>query len=428
MPIPILMPALSPTMTEGNLARWLKKEGEEVHAGEVLAEIETDKATMEFEAVDEGRLGKILVPEGTQGVKVNDPIALLLEAGEDASALAEARPAEKPQAPPREKPQEPQARETAAKAPSSALPEKETRRAGARLFASPLARRMAAEAGFDLAAISGSGPEGRIVKADVEAALSARGEAQPQKEAAPPASSLARARVAALAGNLPYKEKPLTQMRRIIARRLLESKQTIPHFYLSVDCEIDELLKIRASLNAKSEAYRLTVNDFVIRAAALALREVPEANASWSEEAILLWQSVDIAVAVALDEGLITPIVKAADTKGLLSIAREMRDLSTRAREGKLRLEEFQGGTFSISNLGMFAVREFAAVINPPQGAILAVGAGEKRPVVKEGALAVASVMTATLSCDHRVVDGVIAARFLAAFKRLIEDPLTMLL
>jgi pyruvate dehydrogenase E2 component (dihydrolipoyllysine-residue acetyltransferase) len=433
MTIPILMPALSPTMTEGNLARWVKKEGEEVRAGDVIAEIETDKATMEVEAVDEGRLGKILVPEGSQGVKVNDPIALLLEAGEDASALA-AAPAKPEAAPPAAKAPE----RAPVAAPRPEVPPREAppreappERAEARLFASPLARRMAQEAGLDLAEISGTGPGGRIVKADIEAALSARrapAEAAPAREAPVPPPSLSKARVVALAGNLPYRERPLTQMRRIIAQRLSLSKRTVPHFYLSVDCEIDELLKIRARLNARSEADKLTLNDFVIRAAALALRQVPEANASWSEEAILLWGSVDIAVAVALEEGLIAPIVKGAERKGLLAIAREMRDLVARAREGKLKLEEFQGGTFSLSNLGMYGVKEFAAVINPPHGAILAVGAGEKRPVVKEGALAVATVMTATLSCDHRVVDGATGARFLAAFKKLVEDPLTMLL
>ncbi len=437
MPIEILMPALSPTMTEGNLARWVKKEGEEVHAGDVIAEIETDKATMEVEAVDEGRLGRILVPEGSQGIKVNDPIALLFEAGEDESALAAAPREPEAAAPPAQKaPERPPAAEVPeppSAAPSAREPPHEPRgpeRAAERLFASPLARRMAEEAGLDLAQISGTGPGGRIVKSDIEAALSAP---PAPKEALPraaptPAPILSKERVLALAGNPPYREWPMTQMRRIIAQRLSESKRGIPHFYLTVDCEIDELLRIRAALNAKPEAHPLTVNDFVIRAAALALRRVPEANASWSEEAILFWDSVDIAVAVALDDGLITPIVKGADGKGLLAIAREMRDLVSRAREGKLKLEEFQGGTFSVSNLGMYGVKEFAAVINPPHGAILAVGAGEKRPVVKEGALAVATVMTATLSCDHRVVDGATAARFLAAFKKLVEDPLTMLL
>src|SRR6516162_4589478 len=428
MPIEILMPALSPTMTEGNLAKWLKKEGDEVHSGDVLAEIETDKATMEVEAVDDGKIGKILVPEGAQGIKVNAPIALLLGEDEDASTLekfAEAVPLPTPVAPPFQESVQ----------PAPAVPARE--RGNRRIFASPLARRMAQQAGLDLAAIRGSGPQGRIVKSDIEAALStdraapAPAPVQPaaMPQLAPPvAPVLSKERVAGLAGNPPYTERPLSAMRRVIARRLTESKQTVPHFYLTIDCEIDALLKIRAELNAKSDAYRISVNDFVIRAAALALRRVPAANASWSDDAILLWDTVDIAVAVALDDGLITPIVKMADRKGLAAIANETKDLVARARAGKLKLEEFQGGTFSISNLGMYGVREFAAVINPPHGGILAVGAGEQRPVVKNGALTVATVMSCTLSCDHRAVDGAVGAQFLAAFKKLVEDPLTMLL
>jgi pyruvate dehydrogenase E2 component (dihydrolipoamide acetyltransferase) len=295
---------------------------------------------------------------------------------------------------------------------------------------------MAQQAGLDLAAITGSGPQGRIVKADIEAALSVerptptppRPTSQPQPTTLATLPSLSKERVLALAGNPPHTERPLTAMRRVIARRLTESKQTVPHFYLTVDCEIDELLKFRAELNGKSDAYRISVNDFVIRAAALALRQVPAANASWSDEAILLWDTVDIAVAVALEDGLITPIVKNADRKGLATIANETKDLAARARAGKLKLEEFQGGTFSISNLGMFGVRDFAAVINPPHGGILAVGTGEQRAIVKNGALSIATVMSCTLSCDHRAVDGAVGAQFLAAFKKLVEDPLTMLL
>jgi pyruvate dehydrogenase E2 component (dihydrolipoamide acetyltransferase) len=434
MPIEILMPALSPTMTEGTVAKWLKKEGDEVHSGDVLAEIETDKATMEFEAVDDGRLGKILVPEGAQGVKVNQPIAVLLAEGEDAAAIEKAPEAPSKPAAPAPQPAAAQPGPLAQVAPRRAIG------GNGRIFASPLARRMAQQAGLDLAVINGSGPQGRIIKADIEAALSA---AQTQPIAAPsrpsappplptaapiPSPALSKEKVAALAGNLPYREVPLTAMRRVIARRLTESKQTIPHFYLTVDCEIDELLRFRSELNAKSDAYRISVNDFVIRAAALALRQVPAANASWSDEAILRWETVDIAVAVALEDGLITPIVKNADRKGLATIANEAKDLAARARAGKLKLEEFQGGTFSISNLGMFGVRDFAAVINPPHGGILAVGAGEQRPVVKNGALAIATVMSCTLACDHRVVDGAVGAQFLAAFKKLVEDPLTMLL
>jgi len=432
MPIEILMPALSPTMTEGNLTKWLKKEGDEVHSGDVLAEIETDKATMEFEAVDDGRLGKILVPEGAQGIKVNQPIAVLLGEGEDAATIDKA-----PAAPTNFLAVAPQ---PATIQPPQAQPVLPREKSGnGRIFASPLARRMAQQAGLDLTAISGSGPQGRIVRADIEAALSspravpavapAQPAAPPQVPAAStPSPVLSKEKVAALAGNPPYTEVPLTAMRRVIARRLTESKQTIPHFYLTVDCEMDELMKIRAELNAKSDAYRISVNDFVIRAAALALRQVPAANASWSDDAILRWDTVDIAVAVALEDGLITPIVKSAHRKGLATIARETKDLAERARAGKLKLEEFQGGTFSISNLGMFGVREFAAVINPPHGGILAVGVGEQRPVVKNGALAIAIVMSCTLACDHRVVDGAVGAQFLAAFRKLVEDPLTMLL
>jgi len=440
MPIEILMPALSPTMTEGNLAKWLKKEGDEVHSGDVLAEIETDKATMEVEAVDDGKIGKILVPEGAQGIKVNAPIALLLGEDEDASTLekfAEAVPLPTPVAPPFQESVQ----------PAPAVPARE--RGNRRIFASPLARRMAQQAGLDLAAIRGSGPQGRIVKSDIEAALStdraapAPAPVQPaaMPQLAPPvAPVLSKERVAGLAGNPPYTERPLSAMRRVIARRLTESKQTVPHFYLTIDCEIDGLLKIRTELNAKlapslpsltnggGKGGGISVNDFVIRAAGLALRQVPAANASWSDEAILLWDTVDIAVAVALDDGLITPIVKAADRKGLAAIAKETKDLVARARAGKLKLEEFQGGTFSVSNLGMYGVREFAAVINPPHGGILAVGAGEQRPVVRNGALTVATVMSCTLSCDHRAVDGAVSAQFLAAFKKLVEDPLTMLL
>jgi len=448
MPIQILMPALSPTMTEGNLSKWLKQEGDEVHSGDVLAEIETDKATMEYEAVDDGRLGKILVPEGAQGIKVNQPIAVLLGEGEDTSAL------EKFAGPPR--PAAAVAREQegtpapgpapAATAAQPAPAQMAPTRGNGRIFASPLARRMAQQAGLDLSAITGSGPQGRIVKTDIDAALAsmragpARPAAAPQVAAPAAPLVLPKERVIALAGNPPYTARPLTGMRRTIARRLTEAKQTVPHFYLTVDCEIDELLKIRTELNAKltptqpspaGEGGRgagISVNDFVIRATALALRQVPAANASWSDEAILLWDTVDIAVAVALEDGLITPIVKNADRKGLAAIASETKDLVARARAGKLKLEEFQGGTFSISNLGMFGVRDFAAVINPPHGGILAVGAGEQRPIVKNGALAIATVMSCTLACDHRVVDGAVGAQFLAAFKKLVEDPLTMLL
>jgi pyruvate dehydrogenase E2 component (dihydrolipoamide acetyltransferase) len=464
MPIEILMPALSPTMTEGNLAKWHKKEGDKVKSGDVLAEIETDKATMEVEAVDEGTLGKVVVPEGAQAVKVNAVIALLLEEGEDATALAGAgKAAAKPapaaqaaatsQAAPTQQ-TAPAAQPAAAPAPvnpktapppaaAAAPPPVNGASTGDRLFASPLAKRMAEQAGLELGQIKGSGPQGRIVKSDIEAALgkpqaprpaaAAAAAPSPTVVATPPAPragapSYPKDLIVAQAGNLPYTEIPHTGMRRTIARRMVESKQNVPHFNLTVDCEIDALLKIRAELNAKTDKFKISVNDFVIRAAALTMRKVPRANASWSDEAVLLWKQIDCAVAVALEDGLITPIIKNADQKGLATIANEMKDLVTRAKAGKLKLEEFQGGTFSISNLGMYGIKDFNAVINPPHGVILAVGTGEQRAVVKNGALGIATVMSCTLSCDHRVVDGAVGAQWIAAFKKLIEDPLTMLL
>jgi pyruvate dehydrogenase E2 component (dihydrolipoamide acetyltransferase) len=407
----ILMPALSPTMTEGNLARWLKKEGDPVKAGEVIAEIETDKATMEVEAVDEGILGKILVPDGTQGVKVNAPIAVLVQEGEEVPSGPVAAPAPAP---------------TAA-APQPALPPRGNGqdRAAQRVFVSPLARRMAQQAGLDLSRIAGSGPGGRIVKADVEAAL-ARGAPRPAAAAARPA---APPPIAA-----PHTAVPHSTMRRVIARRLSEAKATIPHFYVSMDVALDALLKLRADLNARAPkegapgAFRLSVNDLIIKAAAVTLRRFPNVNASWTEDAIIRYHDVDISVAVAIPDGLITPIIRKADQKGLAAISNEMRDLAGRARSGKLKPEEFQGGSFSISNMGMYGVRDFAAIINPPQAGILAVGAGEKRAVVKDGALAIATVMTCTLSVDHRVVDGALAAEWLADFRRTVEDPLSLML
>jgi pyruvate dehydrogenase E2 component (dihydrolipoamide acetyltransferase) len=452
MPIEILMPALSPTMTEGNLAKWHKKEGDAVKSGDVLAEIETDKATMEVEAVEEGTLGKIVVPEGTQAVKVNDVIALLLEEGEDKSALAGAGDGKKP--PPKAEASPPAAQKPAPAgpapktepAPAPRAPATNGHDAGDRVFASPLARRMAEQSGLELNRVKGSGPQGRIVKADIEAALAKPGVAAKAPEAAAPAAkapagapaampsvggaapSFAKDRVVALAGNIPYTETPHTGMRRTIARRMVESKQNVPHFNLTVDCEIDNLLKLRADLNAKAEKVKISVNDFVIKASALTLSNMPAANASYSDEGTLRWNEVNIAVAVAIPDGLITPIIRNADQKGLATIATEMKDLAARAREGKLKLEEFQGGTFSISNLGMYGIKDFTAVINPPQGAILAVGAGEQRPIVRNGALAIATVMSCTLACDHRVVDGATGAQWISAFKKLIEDPITMML
>ncbi|HZK89023.1 MAG TPA: pyruvate dehydrogenase complex dihydrolipoamide acetyltransferase [Stellaceae bacterium] len=429
MPIQILMPALSPTMTEGAVARWLKKEGDEIHSGDVIAEIETDKATMEYEAVDEGRLGKIIVPEGTQGIKVNQPIAVLLEEGEDASAIGDVSVPKPTEPKPVEaKPAAPQPTPPVPETPKTAPPPQTGNgHDGSRIFASPLARRMAAQAGLDLATIKGSGPQSRIVKADIDAAL-LRGAPPSARAPAIRPPRPAPAPFAPVTGDPPFSQKPHSQMRRVIARRLAASKQTVPHFYMTVDCEIDELLRIRKMLNDGTEGLNLSVNDFVIRAAGLALRQVPAANASWSDDAIILWERADIAMAVALDGGLITPIIRGADLKGLQQIAAETKDLAARARAGRLKLEEFQGGTFSISNLGMYGIREFAAVINPPQGCILAVGAGAPRPVVKDGALAVATVMSCTLSCDHRAVDGAVGARFLQAFKQLIDEPARMLL
>lgn len=440
MPIKVLMPALSPTMTEGTLAKWLKKEGDMVASGDVIAEIETDKATMEVESADEGVLGKIVVPEGTEGVPVNELIGWLLEEGEDASAIdgaGAAKPAPKQEAPKQEtKAEAPKEQAKPAAAPASSGGDK-----GDRIFASPLARRMAEQAGLDLSALSGSGPNGRIVKTDIEAALSQGGAKGGAKAPAAAPRAAAAAPQPAAPVSLPqsqpdvpglpsYTEVPNSSMRKVIAKRLMESKLTAPHFYLTIDCEIDRLLAVRKELNEKAgdSGYKLSVNDLVIRATALALKKVPAANATWTESAIRIYDQVDISVAVAIDEGLITPVIRDAGSKGLVEISAEMKDLAKRARERKLKPEEFQGGTFSISNLGMFGIKDFAAVINPPQGAILAVGAGEQRPVVKDGALAIATVMSCTLSVDHRVVDGAVGAEFLSVFKKLIEDPMTMLL
>ena len=445
MPIQILMPALSPTMTEGNVASWLKSEGDEVAAGDILCEIETDKATMEVEATDEGTLGRIVVPAGTEGVAVNAVIGLILEEGEDASALdrveiaapavaapaaAPAEPAAEP-APAASAAPAPQATTPAAASPggNGATPPAPAREPGARIFASPLARRMAKQAGLALEAIAGTGPNGRIVKVDVEAAIAAAAAAPAAAVAAPapvaaaPAAALAHAPAA-------YRDAPASTMRKVIAQRLQEAKREVPHFYLTVDCAVDALLETRAQLNERSDAYNLSVNDFVIRAAALALRKVPAANASWVDGALRQYASADVSVAVAIDDGLVTPIVRNADGKGLAEISAEVKELAGRARAKPMALapEEYQGGTFSVSNLGMYGIKEFAAIINPPQSMILAVGTAEQRPVVKDGALAVATMMSCTLSVDHRVVDGALGATFLQAFKGLIEDPLTMLL
>jgi pyruvate dehydrogenase E2 component (dihydrolipoamide acetyltransferase) len=441
MTINILMPALSPTMTEGTLATWHKKEGDKVKSGDVIAEIETDKATMEVEAVDEGTMGKILVAEGTENVPVNEVIAILLEEGEDAGALKGGGPAPKAEAKAEAPAAEPKVEAPAAQ-PAPAAKPATNGHDDSRVFASPLARRMAQQAGVDLATLKGSGPHGRVVKADVDAALAggapAAKPAAAAPEAAKPAPAAAPAAKPAAAGGpnakqladafgIPYSEQKHSNMRKTVARRLLESKQTVPHFYLTVDIELDALLKLRKELNDRGDV-KLSVNDLIIKAAALALRKVPAANTSWTDEAMIQYERVDVSVAVATPGGLITPIIKDADRKGLGTISGEMKDLAARARDGKLKPEEYQGGTFSISNLGMFGVKDFAAIINPPQSCILAVGAGTQRPVVKDGALAIATVMSCTLSVDHRAVDGAVGAEYLAAFRALVEAPLSMML
>jgi len=433
MAVEILMPALSPTMEKGNLAKWLKKEGDRIKSGDILAEIETDKATMEVEAVDEGILAKILVPGGTQDVAVNQIIALIASDGEDVSKVAaggagQTKVAPAPVATPLAAPASAPVA-TAAAAPVSS---------GAKLFASPLAKRMAKEAGLDLASIAGSGPHGRIVERDIKAAL-AGGTA---KRAAPAASVSAPLMATGMADETvkklfeagSYEEIPHDSMRKTIARRLLEAKQTIPHFYVSADCELDALMAAREAINASAPkgadgkpAYKLSVNDFVIKALAVALMRVPDANVTWTEGAMLKHKHADVGVAVSIPGGLITPIVRKAELKSLSAISNEMKDLAARARNRKLKPEEYQGGSTAVSNLGMFGVKNFQAIVNPPHATILAVGAGEQRAVVKNGQLAVATVMTVTFSTDHRAVDGALGAELIQAFKTLIENPVGML-
>ncbi|AHA99392.1 MULTISPECIES: 2-oxo acid dehydrogenase subunit E2 [Brucella] len=419
MPINITMPALSPTMEEGNLSKWLVKEGDKVAPGDVIAEIETDKATMEVEAVDEGTVAKIVVPAGTEGVKVNALIAVLAEEGEDVAAAAKGAGA----APARS--------EQPAVAPAV--------NKGERVFASPLARRIAKDAGVDISAVKGSGPHGRVIQRDVEAALASGGakavSAQAESAAAPkPMSDDA---ILKLFEDGSYEVVPHDGMRKTIARRLVESKQTVPHFYLTIDCELDALLALRSQINAaapmlKTEkgevpAYKLSVNDMVIKATALALRDVPEANVSWTEGGMIKHKCSDVGVAVSIPGGLITPIVRHAESKTLSVISNEMKDMARRARDRKLKPEEYQGGSTSVSNLGMFGVKDFAAIINPPHATIFAIGAGEERAVVKKGEIKVATVMSVTLSTDHRAVDGALAAELAQAFKRHIENPMGML-
>ncbi|QBL93208.1 Dihydrolipoyllysine-residue succinyltransferase component of 2-oxoglutarate dehydrogenase complex [Komagataeibacter saccharivorans] len=416
MSINILMPALSPTMKEGKLARWLKTEGDTIASGDVIAEIETDKATMEVEAVDEGVLGRILTPEGTEGIAVNTPIAILVAEGEsvpDISAASATPPAA----------QAPVVAPAAAAAPAPAVVPSAAPAAssGKRVFASPLARRIAAQKGVDLSTLKGSGPNGRIVRRDVEQAG--------QTPAATPKTA-SPAAVAEAAGT-GYAKVPHSTMRKVIARRLTEAKSTIPHFYVEMDVQLDALMALRSQMNAASPAegpgaYKISVNDMLIKAVAVTLRRVPKVNVSYTDDAVLVYDDVDISVAVSIPDGLITPIVRKADTKSLRQISTETRDLVARARAGKLKPEEFQGGTFSISNMGMYGVKAFSAIINPPQAAILAIAAAERRAVVKGDQITIATVMTVTLSVDHRVVDGALAAEWVSAFRAVVENPMSL--
>ena len=413
----ILMPALSPTMEEGVLAKWHIKVGDTVSAGDVIAEIETDKATMEVEAVDEGEVLEILVEAGTEGVKVNTPIARL--AGDDVAPAPKKAEAAKPEA--EAKPEPKPEKAEAAKAPPAPA------RDGDRIFASPLARRIAAQNGVDLKSVKGTGPHGRIVKRDVEGMKGGTASASAAPAKGEPRQVLSLEQQGIAPGS--YDLVPLDGMRKAIARRLTDSFRDVPHFPLTIDCEIDGLLAARAQVNAllEPQGVKVSVNDFIMKAVAMALKAVPEANASYTPEGIAMHHHADVAMAVAIDGGLITPIIRKAETKSLAEIATESKDLARRARDRKLKPEEFQGGTFSVSNLGMFGIKSFASIINEPQGAIMSVGAGEKRPVVRGDSLAVATVMTVTLTCDHRVVDGAVGARFLQAFKPMIENPVTML-
>ncbi|MGV6803719.1 MAG: pyruvate dehydrogenase complex dihydrolipoamide acetyltransferase [Ruegeria sp.] len=435
MPTEILMPALSPTMEEGTLAKWLVKEGDTVSSGDLLAEIETDKATMEFEAVDEGIVGKILVPEGSEGVKVNTPIAVLLEEGESADDIAAAS-TKAPEAAPAAAGNEaaaPAASEAPAPAPAPAAPVKAD---GGRIFASPLARRIAAQKGLDLAQITGSGPHGRIVKADVEGAAATAPAAAPAASAPAAATPTAAPSgpsadmVARMYEGREYQEVKLDGMRKTIAARLAEAKQTIPHFYLRRDIKLDALLKFRSQLNKQLEArgVKLSVNDFIIKAVANALQQVPECNAVWAGDRVLQLKPSDVAVAVAIEGGLFTPVLQDADTKSLSALSTEMKDLAARARERKLAPHEYQGGTFAVSNLGMFGIDNFDAIVNPPHAGILAVGTGAKKPVVgDDGELTVATVMSVTMSVDHRVIDGALGAQLLQAIVDNLENPMVML-
>ena len=463
MPIEILMPALSPTMEEGTLSKWLIAEGDVVRSGDIMAEIETDKATMEVEAVEEGTVAKLLVPGGSEGVKVNAPIAILLEDDEDASALegytpgggsptkpeTTPEPTPSPSVHPRQAVGEDNRKSGDPESTSgsdgsqlgSRLRGNDGESGGNRIKASPLAKRLAADAGLDLASIAGSGPNGRIIKADVDAAKASPAKAAPAQTAAPQAAPVTSTEVGAVrSGGADYLTKlgveagtydlvPLNGIQKVVAKRLADSNNNVPDFPLTIDCEIDELLKMRKELNVQApEGVKVSVNDMLIRASALALKHVPEANASFTPDGVAMHKNADVAVAVAIDGGLITPIVRGAENKGLSTISSEMKDLASRARDRKLKPQEYQGGTFSISNLGMMGIKSFGSIVNEPHGMILSVGAGGPRPVVKDGALAVATVMTVTLTCDHRVVDGALGAKWLQHFKRYVESPITMML
>jgi len=449
MPINILMPALSPTMEKGNLAKWLKKEGDKVKSGDVIAEIETDKATMEVEAVDEGTLAKILVPEGTQDVPVNNVIAVLAGDGEDVKAAGAAAasaapprpaaaetPAPKPAPAPAAAAPAPVPAPAAAPPPQAAVPAAQTNGHG-RFFSSPLARRLAKEAGIELSRIIGSGPHGRIIAHDVEEAKSGKGlKAPAAAPAAGPAlaPSMSDKQVLALFEPGSYEIVPHDGMRRTIAQRLTASIQNVPHFYLTIDCDIGRLMDAREQINAaapkdkeKKPLYKLSVNDFVIKAIAVALQQIPNCNVSWTDGGMVKHKNSDVGVAVAMPGGLITPIIRKAETKSLSTISNEMKDFAARARTRKLKPEEYQGGTTAVSNLGMYGIKDFTAVINPPHATILAVGTSEERPVVREGKIEIAHMMSVTLSCDHRAIDGALGAELIGAFKRLIENPVMMM-
>jgi|KBSSwiStaDraftv2_1062776.scaffolds.fasta_scaffold122840_2 pyruvate dehydrogenase E2 component (dihydrolipoamide acetyltransferase) len=455
MPINILMPALSPTMEKGNLAKWLKKEGDKVKSGDIIAEIETDKATMEVEAVDEGTIAKIVVAEGTADVPVNQVIAVLAGEGEDVKAAAagasSAAPAPKPQAaaapkteapkteaPKADAPKPASSAASAAAAPKPQTAAPQTSPSGDRVFASPLARRLAKEAGIEVSRIQGSGPHGRIIARDVEGAKSGKGMKPAGAPSATPsapaiAPSMSDAQVRALFEEGSYEVVPHDGMRRTIAQRLTQSMQTIPHFYLTMDCNIGKLLAAREEINAAAPkdkdgkpVYKLSVNDFVLKALALALQRIPDANVSWTEGGMLKHKHSDVGVAVAIPHGLITPIIRHAESKSLSTISNEMKDFAARARARKLKPNEYQGGTTAVSNLGMYGIKDFTAVINPPHATILAVGAGEERAIVKNGKIEIAHIMSVTLSCDHRAVDGALGAELIGAFKALIENPVMM--